>query len=124
MGCTLGRLASLPVLEHRSAAVLGAVALHARIVLAVAAILAAPALAQVVELPPVIPAADQWRDIPTLAPAVTDPDTRARMNAEIVQVIIASDGDQLMMRAGIVNIVQRSQNNALAQDARTRPEPK
>ena len=79
--------------------------MHARIVLAVAAILAAsaPALAQVVELPPVIPAADQWRDIPTLAPAVTDPDTRARMNAEIVQ---------------------RYQNNALAQDARTRPEPK
>jgi hypothetical protein len=100
--------------------------MHARIVLAVAAILAAsaPALAQVVELPPVIPAADQWRDIPTLAPAVTDPDTRARMNAEIVQVIIASDGDQLMMRAGIVNIVQRYQDNALPQGARTRPGPK
>lgn len=78
----------------------------------------APVIAQVVELPSVIPAADQWRDIPTLAPAVTDPETRAQMNAEIVQVIIASDGDQLMMRAGITNIVQRYQNNALAQGAR------
>lgn len=97
-----------------------------RIALAVAAILAAsaPAFAQAVQLPSVIPAADQWRDIPTLAPAVTDPDTRAQMNAEIVQVIIASEGDQLMMRAGITNIVNRYQNNALPQNARTRPGPK
>lgn len=97
-----------------------------RIALAVAAILAASgsALAQVVNLPSVIPAADQWRDIPTLAPDVTDPDTRARMNEEIVQVIVASDGDQLMMRAGITTIVNRYQANAQPQNGRTRPAPK
>lgn len=97
-----------------------------RIALAVAAIMAAsaPALAQTVQLPSVIPAADQWRDVPTLAPDVTDPDTRARMNAEIVQAIVESEGDQLLARAAITIIVQRYQNNALPQNARTRPGPK
>lgn len=90
-----------------------------------AAILSAtsPSLAQN-GLPAVIPPAMEWVDIPALAPAVTDRDTRARMNQDIVQAIIDADGDQARARAAITAIVARYQENAQAQGARTRPGPK
>lgn len=93
--------------------------------LAVAAVLAAatPSLAQT-GLPAVIPAASAWVDIPALAPAVTDPETRALMNQEIVRAITQADGDQDQARRAISAIVARYQENAQAQGARTRPGPK
>jgi len=97
--------------------------MHSLMFLAVAAVLAvaSPAVAQV---PQPIPPADQWRDVPALAPAMTDPDTRARMNAEIVQAIVAANGDQEAARAAITAIAARYQELALPQGARTRPGPK
>jgi len=93
--------------------------------LAAAAILAsaAPVTAQTA-LPAVIPSAQLWVDIPGLAPAVTDADTRALMNAEIVRAIAEANGDQTRARAAITAIVARYQENASAQGARTRPGPK
>ncbi|WGM32810.1 hypothetical protein [Brevundimonas sp. NIBR11] len=72
----------------------------------------------------VIPPAQQWVDRPSLAPAVTDPATRARMNQEIVQAITAADGDQDEARQAIAAIVARYQAAAEAQAARMRPGPK
>ena len=95
-------------------------------ILAVAAVLAvgaAPSLAQDA-IPAVIPAAAAWVDIPAVAPAVTDPDTRARMNQEIVQAITAAAGDQDQARRAITAIVARYQEAAQSQAARTRPSPK
>ena len=93
--------------------------------LAVAAVLVAatPSLAQNA-IPAVIPAASAWVDIPALAPAVTDRETRAMMNQEIVQAIVQADGDQDQARRAISAIVARYQENAQAQGARTRPSPK
>ncbi|WP_426042717.1 hypothetical protein [Brevundimonas sp. TWP2-3-4b1] len=93
--------------------------------LAVAAVLVAarPSLAQTA-IPAVIPVASAWVDIPALAPAVTDRDTRALMNQEIVQAIVQADGDQDQARRAISAIVARYQENAQAQGARTRPSPK
>ncbi len=93
--------------------------------LAVAAVFVAatPSLAQTA-IPGVIPVASAWVDIPALAPAVTDRDTRALMNQEIVQAIVQADGDQDQARRAISAIVARYQENAQAQGARTRPSPK
>ena len=93
--------------------------------LAVAAVLVAarPSLAQTA-IPAVIPVASAWVDIPALAPSVTDRDTRALMNQEIVQAIVQADGDQDQARRAISAIVARYQENAQAQGARTRPSPK
>ncbi|WP_425989442.1 hypothetical protein [Brevundimonas sp. TWP2-3-2] len=93
--------------------------------LAVAAVLVAAtsSLAQTA-IPAVIPVASAWVDIPALAPAVTDRDTRVLMNQEIVQAIIQADGDQDQARRAISAIVARYQENAQAQGARTRPSPK
>ncbi|WP_426038867.1 hypothetical protein [Brevundimonas sp. DC300-4] len=93
--------------------------------LAVAAVLVAatPSLAQNA-IPAVIPAASAWVDIPALVPAVTDRETRALMNQEIVQAIVQADGDQDQARRAISAIVARYQENAQAQGARTRPSPK
>ena len=93
--------------------------------LAVAAVLVAAtsSLAQTA-IPAVIPVASAWVDIPALAPAVTDRDTRALMNQEIVQAIVQADGDQDQARRAISAIVARYQENAQAQGARTRPSPK
>lgn len=95
------------------------------VVLTVAAVLAAasPVLAQT-GLPATIPAASEWRDIPALAPAETDPEVRARMNAEIVEAITAADGDQAAARQAVSAIVARYQEAASSQAARTRPGPK
>ncbi|MGV3577826.1 hypothetical protein [Brevundimonas sp.] len=57
-------------------------------------------------------------------PAVTDAETRAQMNAEIVQAITAADGDQAAARSGVSAIVTRYQEAAESQAARTRPRPK
>lgn len=84
---------------------------------------AAPSLAQT-GLPAVIPEAQNWRDIPTLAPAVTDAETRAQMNAEIVRAIAASNGDDETARRAIAAIVARYQEIASPQGARMRPGPK
>lgn len=94
--------------------------------LAVAAVLvaAAPASAQVSAIPAVIPSAADWVDVPALAPAVTDADTRARMNAEIARAIAAADGDDAAARRAIAAIAARYQENATAQGARVRPGPK
>lgn len=94
--------------------------------LAVAAaivIAATPSLAQS-GMPVVIPSASAWVDIAALAPAVTDRETRALMNQEIVQAIIQADGDQDQARRAISAIVARYQENAQSQGARTRPSPK
>ena len=93
--------------------------------LAVSAVLAAatPSLAQT-GMPAVIPAASAWVDIPALAPAVTDRETRALMNQEIVQAIVQAGGDQDQARRAISAIVARYQENAQSQGARTRPSPK
>ena len=93
--------------------------------LAVAAVLVAatPSLAQT-GMPAVIPAASAWVDIPALAPAVTEPETRALMNQEIVQAIAQAGGDQEQARRAISAIVARYQENAQAQGARMRPSPK
>lgn len=93
--------------------------------LAVSAVLVAatPSLAQNA-IPAVIPAASAWVDIPALAPAVTEPETRARMNQEIVQAIVQAGGNQDQARRAISAIVSRYQENAEAQGARTRPSPK
>ena len=93
--------------------------------LAVAAVLSAatPSLAQVL-LPSVLPAAEAWVDIRTLAPAVTDPETRAQMNAEIARAITAADGDDVAARRAITAIVNRYQDIASPQGARVRPGPK
>lgn len=95
------------------------------VVLTVAAVLAAvsPVLAQE-GLPPVIPAAAEWRDIPHLAPAVTDPELRARMNAEIVTAITEAHGNQEAARRAISAIVTRYQEAMGPQGARVRPGPK
>jgi hypothetical protein len=92
--------------------------------LAIAAALAAaaPSLAQVVVTIPA--SADRWVDNPQLAPALTDPEMRARMNAEIVQAIISADGDQQAARQAILVIAARYQELATPQGARTRPGPK
>ena len=91
---------------------------------AVAALAAAsPSLAQN-GLPAVIPSADRWVDIPTLAPAVTEPEMRARMNAEIVRAIADADGDQEAARRAIGDIVARYQELASPQGARMRTSPK
>jgi hypothetical protein len=71
-----------------------------------------------------IPPADQWVDHPALAPACTDPVQRAQMNAEIVQAILAADGDEDAARQAIARIAARYQEAAQAQGARTRPGPK
>ncbi len=96
--------------------------------LAVAAAIAAatPAPAQTIPpaIPAVIPMPLEWRDIPALAPAVTDRETRAEMNQEIVAAIIEADGDQEQARRAIAAIVARYQENALSQGARMRPGPK
>ena len=84
---------------------------------------AGPVMAQT-GMPAVIPAASEWRDIPALAPAVTDGETRARMNAEIVRAIQEADGDQAAARRAISAIVARYQDLAAPQGARTRPAPK
>lgn len=86
------------------------------------ALMAAPvaATAAVQQIPP----ADQWRDNPQLAPAVTDPEMRARMNAEIVQAIRNAGGDQEAARRAIAAIAARYQEAAQAQSARGRPGPK
>ena len=93
--------------------------------LAVAAVIAAatPVMAQNF-IPAVIPLALEWVDIPQLAPAVTDRETRAQMNQEIVNAIIQADGDQAQARAAITAIVARYQANAVAQGARVRAGPK
>jgi hypothetical protein len=96
------------------------------VLLAVAAAIlsaASPSLAQA-GLPAVIPPASEWVDIPALAPAVVDPDTRAQMNRDIVQAIVQAGGDQEGARRAISAIVARYQSNALPQGARTRPGPK
>lgn len=95
------------------------------VVLAVAAVLSSvsPVLAQT-GLPSVIPAASEWRDIPALAPTVTDPELRARMNADIVAAITGADGDQPAARRAIAAIVARYEELAGPNDARTRPGPK
>ena len=62
----------------------------------------------------------EWRDVPSLGPAVTDPGARARMNEEIRGAIEAADGDQDAARQAILAIVQRYTENA-AQAARSRP---
>lgn len=86
------------------------------------ALMAAPvvAAAAIQQIPP----ADQWRDNPQLAPAVTDPEMRARMNAEIVQAIRNANGDQEAARRAIAAIAARYQEAAQAQSARPRPGPK
>lgn len=84
---------------------------------------AGPAAAQA-GLPAVIPAASAWRDIPALVPELTDAETRARMNAEIVRAIQEADGDQAAARRAISAIVARYQEIASSQGARTRPAPK
>ena len=95
------------------------------LVAAAVAVLAAasPSLAQS-GLPAVIPPADRWVDIPALAPAVTEPEMRAQMNAEIVRAIADADGDQEAARRAIGQIVARYQEIASPQGARTRPGPK
>ena len=86
------------------------------------ALMAAPVVttAAVQQIPP----ADQWRDNPQLAPAVTDPEVRARMNAEIVQAIRDANGDEEAARRAINAIAARYQEAALPQGARGRPGPK
>ncbi|MFY7852913.1 MAG: hypothetical protein ACOVQ6_14150 [Brevundimonas sp.] len=88
----------------------------------VLALAAAPlaAVAAIQQIPP----ADEWRDNPQLAPAVTDPEMRARMNAEIVQAIRDADGDEEAARRAINAIAARYQEAALPQGARGRPGPK
>lgn len=95
------------------------------LVAAAVAVLAAasPALTQN-GLPAVIPSADRWVDIPTLAPAVTEPEMRAQMNAEIVRAIAAAAGDQEAARRAIAAIVARYQELASPQGARMRSSPK
>lgn len=95
------------------------------VVLAVAAVLsvATPSLAQN-GIPSVIPPAQQWRDVPAIAPAVTDAATRAQMNAEIVEAIAAADGDQEAARRAIAAIAARYQEAASPQGARMRAGPK
>lgn len=85
---------------------------------------ASPSLAQNVARIDVPPAGQQWVDNPALAPAVTDPATRARMNAEIVAAIAQANGDQDRARAAIAAIAARYQEAASPQGARTRPGPK
>ncbi len=96
--------------------------------LAAAAVLAAatPVLAQSIPaaIPAVIPTPLDWVDIPALAPAVTDRPTRDRMNQEIVNAILQADGNQDQARRAIAVIVNRYQEAAQAQGARTRPGPK
>ena len=75
-------------------------------------------------LPAEIPSADDWVDIRTLAPAVTDAATRAQMNQEIVQAITEANGDQARARAAILAIAARYQQAAQSQSARVRPGPK
>ncbi len=95
-------------------------------------VFAASALAAALMVAPVaatataqqIPPADQWRDNPQLAPAVTDPQDRARMNAEIVQAIRDADGDEEAARRAIAAIAARYQEAAQSQAARGRPGPK
>ncbi|MBX9706892.1 MAG: hypothetical protein K2X61_03040 [Caulobacteraceae bacterium] len=70
------------------------------------------------------PEADQWRDNRQLAPAVTDPEMRARMNAEIVEAIRDANGDEEAARRAINAIAARYQEAAEAQAARGRPGPK
>jgi|GEM_PF-5250160 len=82
-----------------------------------------PSLAQEVvrgEIPP----PQRWIDRPGLAPAVTDPETRAQMNREIVEAITAANGDEAEARRAIAAIVARYQTQAQAQNARMRPGPK
>lgn len=85
---------------------------------------ASPSLAQNVARIDVPPPGRQWVDNPALAPAVTDPATRARMNAEIVAAIAQANGDQDRARAAIAAIAARYQEAAAPQGARTRPGPK
>ncbi len=99
-----------------------------RICLALAAavcltVAAGPSLAQV-QLPAVLPSADQWRDMPALAPGVTDPETRQQMNDEIVQAIADADGDQDAARQAVTAIATRYQEIYGSQGARSRPSPK
>lgn len=96
------------------------------VLLAVAAAIlsaASPSLAQIARVD-VSSNAKQWVDNPALAPAVTDPATRARMNAEIVAAIAEAGGDQDQARAAIATIAARYQEAAAPQGARTRPGPK
>ena len=96
--------------------------------LAAAAVLAVstPVVAQTIPvgIPAVIPAASSWVDIPALAPAVTDVSTRQRMNQDIVTAIAQANGNQEEARRAIAVIVNRYQDAAQAQSARTRPGPK
>ena len=94
--------------------------------LAVAAVLSAatPSLAQINAIPAVLPSASQWVDVPALAPAVVDADTRALMNAEIARAIAAAGGDDAAARRAIAAIAARYQEVATAQGARMRPGPK
>ena len=94
--------------------------------LAVAAVLsiATPSLAQLNAVPAVIPPANQWVDVPALAPAVTDADMRARMNAEIVRAITEANGDDAAARQAIAVISERYQGRASTQSARMAPSPK
>ena len=95
------------------------------VVLAVSAVLssASPVLAQA-GLTSVIPAASAWRDIPALAPTVTDSELRSRMNADIVAAITEANGDQQAARRAIAAIVAHYEDLAAGQGARTRPGPK
>lgn len=96
------------------------------VVLAVAAAVLSSATAILAQtgLPSVIPVASDWRDIPALAPTVSDPELRARMNAEIVVAITAAGGDQETARRAIAAIVIRYEEASAPQGARTRPGPK
>ena len=65
------------------------------VLLAVAAAVlsvATPSLAQVNAIPAVIPSASERVNVPALAPAVTDPETRAQMSAEIARAETAVTG--------------------------------
>lgn len=93
-------------------------------IVVVAACLAAafvsPAVAQSFSVPA---AGEQWRDVPALAPTVTDPVQRQQMNAEIAQAIRDADGDEGAARQAISRIVARFEEAAQAQNARSRPGP-
>lgn len=93
-------------------------ALSALVLCLAAAPMASVALAQ--DIPP----ADQWRDNPQIAPAVTDPELRARMNGEIVEAIRNANGDEEAARRAIADIAARYTAASQAQAARTRPGPK
>lgn len=86
------------------------------------ALLAAPVVATAAVQQ--IPSADQWRDDPSLAPGVVDPQVRARMNAEIVQAIRDANGDEADARRRIQAIAARYEQEHGPQGARTRPGPK